>query len=147
MSVEPRESSKLLMGIIGGLIAVVALVVAYQWWNNAAPQETAEHDMLHVTPPPSKTVESSNPAAVAAPTPEAVQAIEENALVKEEILKAPVPENPALAKEEVSRLEDIQAQLYEQKSTLAAQHKDADELIKLKEEQIKLLEAQLAEKP
>lgn len=49
----------------------------------------------------------------------------------------------ALAKEEVSKLEDIHRQLKDQEATLKAQHADADQLTKLKEEQVKLLEAQL----
>ena len=56
-----------------------------------------------------------------------------------------MPENASLAKEEVAKLDDIQVQLNEQKATLDAQHSDADQLIQLKEEQIKLLEAQLAQ--
>ena len=63
----------------------------------------------------------------------------------EDLLKAPVPENPALAKEEVAKLDDIQNQLYDQHTLLKQQHNDSDELIKLKEEQIKILEAQLAQ--
>ena len=66
-------------------------------------------------------------------------------LVTEDLLKAPVPENPALAKEEVAKLDDIQNQLNDQRALLKQQHNDADELIKLKEEQIKILEAQLAQ--
>ena len=43
----------------------------------------------------------------------------------------------------VSKLEDIHRQLKDQEATLKAQHADADQLTKLKEEQVKLLEAQL----
>ena len=64
-------------------------------------------------------------------------------MVDEKILKAPVPENESLLKEEVAKLDDIQSQLNEQESMLKTQHTDADDLIALKEEQIKLLEAQL----
>ncbi len=53
--------------------------------------------------------------------------------------------NAALAKEEVAKLDDIQNQLNDQRALLKQQHNDADELIKLKEEQIKILEAQLAQ--
>ena len=66
-------------------------------------------------------------------------------LVDDSILKQPVPENPSLAKEEVSKLEDIQKQLKHQEATLKAQHSDSDKLIRLKQEEIKLLEQQLAE--
>ena len=66
-------------------------------------------------------------------------------LVEENITELPVPENASLAKEEIAKLDDIQSQLNDQETTLKQQHNDADELIKLKEEQIKLLEAQLAQ--
>jgi hypothetical protein len=65
-------------------------------------------------------------------------------LVNETILKDKVPENASLAKEEVAKLEDIQKQLDDQQQNLTSQHADADQLIKLKEEQIKILEQQLA---
>lgn len=141
MSVEQRDSSKLLMGIIGALVTVVILVFAYQWFSASSSQEMTEQETATVTPAqePIKT-------DVTAKTEAETEAASANTLVQEDLLKAPVPENPALAKEEISRLEDIQSQLDEQKATLDAQRKDADELIKLKEEQIKLLEAQLAEK-
>jgi uncharacterized coiled-coil protein SlyX len=68
-------------------------------------------------------------------------------LITEDILKAPIPQNASLAKEEEARLADLQLQLAEQEKTLQAQHADADQLIKLKEQQLKLLEQQLAETP
>ena len=43
----------------------------------------------------------------------------------------------------MAKLEDLQVQLDGQAALLNAQHADADELIRLKEEQIQLLEAQL----
>ena len=45
----------------------------------------------------------------------------------------------------MAKLDDIQNQLNDQRALLKQQHNDADELIKLKEEQIKILEAQLAQ--
>ena len=65
------------------------------------------------------------------------------ALVNESILKDEVPTNPSLAKEEISKLEDIQDQLLTQQTMLVEQEKNAEELIKLKEEQIQILEEQL----
>ena len=67
-------------------------------------------------------------------------------LVDESILKTATPNDPALAKEEMAKLEDIQTQLHDQENILKAQHNDADQLITLKEEQIKLIEAQLVQK-
>lgn len=141
MSVEQRHSSKLLMGIIGALVTVVILVFAYQWFSASSSQEIPEQETVTVTP----AQEPLKTEATAQVAPIETEANLANRLVQDDLIKAPVPENPALAKEEISRLEDIQLQLDEQKTMLDAQHKDADELIRLKEEQIKLLEAQLAE--
>ena len=102
-----------------------------------------------------KTKQSAIPVAQPAKTPQVAQPLEETvastpaiesnqALVNESILKDEVPQNESLAKEEVARLDDIQKQLDEQAKILKSQHADADQLIKLKEEQIKLLEQQLS---
>jgi len=139
MSVQQRDSSKLLWGIVGGLVAVILLVVAYQWLNAPSDQQT-------VTEMPAETKEANSSDSATEPTPVATATASTNALVKEDILTAPVLKHPTLAKEELSRLDDVQRQLQEQTAALQAQHQDADELIRLKEEQIKLLEAQLAEK-
>lgn len=55
-------------------------------------------------------------------------------LVNEDVLKQPIPAQESLAKEEVSKLNDIHRQLQDQEATLKVQHADADQLIKLKEE-------------
>ncbi len=65
-------------------------------------------------------------------------------LVDETLIKQPIPDDPALIKDELEQLKDIQSQLDEQKSTLEQQHKDADQLLELKEQQLKALEQQLA---
>ena len=136
MTEDQRHNPKLLWAIAGGLIVVIISVFIFQWMgesDNTAPIET--------TP-------TTAPAAKSAPA-EATPLQDDEAapkqLVAEDLLKAPVPENPALAKEEVAKLDDIQNQLYDQHTLLKQQHNDSDELIKLKEEQIKILEAQLAQ--
>ncbi len=136
MTEDQRHNPKLLWAIAGGLIVVIISVFIFQWMgesDNTAPIET--------TP-------TTAPAAKSAPA-EATPLQDDEAapkqLVTEDLLKAPVPENPALAKEEVAKLDDIQNQLYDQHTLLKQQHNDSDELIKLKEEQIKILEAQLAQ--
>jgi phosphatidate phosphatase PAH1 len=97
-----------------------------------------------------------DPQPVSAPAPEKMtkpsassepvaqtQTASAQQLVNEDVLKQPVPAQDSLAKEEVSKLNDIHRQLQDQETTLKAQHADADQLIKLKEEQVKLLEAQV----
>ena len=136
MTEDQRHNPKLLWAIAGGLIVVIIAVFIFQWMgesDNTAPIETAP-----TTAPATKF-------APAEATPLQDDEAAPKQLVTEDLLKAPVPENPALAKEEVAKLDDIQNQLYDQHTLLKQQHSDADELIKLKEEQIKILEAQLAQ--
>ncbi|MFH7766239.1 hypothetical protein [Acinetobacter sp. BSP-28] len=141
MTLDQKNSPKLLLGITGGLVAIIALFLAYQWFFATSNEILPEHEGVSLT-----VLSKSAPAAVkpAEPVTQADQTTIQ--LVDEKILKEAVPENESLAKEEVAKLEDIQSQLNEQEAMLKAQHADADDLIALKEEQIKLLEAQLAQK-
>jgi len=142
MSVEQRNNPKLLMGIMGALVTVVALVLLYQWLNASSGEAERIHQEDIAAVPAAKPAAKTEEDTAAAKAPETIEA---KALVSNQLLDAPVPENASLVKEEVAKLDDIQVQLNEQKATLDAQHSDADQLIQLKEEQIKLLEAQLAQ--
>ena len=136
MTLNYRENSKLIWIIAGGLIAIILLVIIYLWMNNTA--EPKAQPVL-----PNKTVTA---APVVQPTAEPAASEPDTAtLVDEKILKDEVSNNASTAKEEMAKLEDIQKQLDEQQNMLNTQHADADQLIKLKEDQIKLLEKQLAE--
>ncbi|MEG1272402.1 MAG: hypothetical protein RSD50_04265 [Acinetobacter sp.] len=136
MTSDQRNSPKLLMGIIGGMVAIIVLFFAYQWFMNSSSEVTTESESINSTV--STPVKPSEP----------VRTMDEKTiqLVDESILKTATPNDPALAKEEVAKLEDIQTQLHDQENILKAQHNDADQLITLKEEQIKLIEAQLVQK-
>ena len=136
MTSDQRNSPKLLMGIIGGMVAIIVLFFAYQWFMSSSREVTTESESINATV--STPVKPSEP----------VRTMDEKTiqLVDESILKTATPNDPALAKEEVAKLEDIQTQLHDQENILKAQHNDADQLIMLKEEQIKLIEAQLVQK-
>ena len=142
MSVEQRNNPKLLMGIMGALVTVVALVLLYQWLNASSGEAERMYQEDIAAVPAAKPAAKTEEDTAAT---KAAETIEAKALVSEQLLDSPVPESASLAKEEVAKLDDIQVQLNEQKATLDAQHSDADQLIQLKEEQIKLLEAQLAQ--
>ncbi|WP_017395337.1 hypothetical protein [Acinetobacter haemolyticus] len=136
------SNSKLLWMIIGGISLVVLIFFTAQWLlsNHTAETETA------VSQPNPVTTSLENVEAASAAMMSYVNEESDPApiqLVEESILKAAVPKNESLAKEEIAKLDDIHHQLKDQKQELQAQHHDADTLIKLKEEQIKLLEAQL----
>ncbi|MCU4379246.1 hypothetical protein [Acinetobacter haemolyticus] len=136
------NNSKLLWMIIGGISLVVLIFFTAQLLLS---DHTAETEIT-VNQPDLTTTSSENVEAASAAITSNITEESESApiqLVEESILKAAVPENESLAKEEMAKLDDIQHQLKDQKQELQAQHHDADTLIKLKEEQIKLLEAQL----
>lgn len=139
MALEQRDNSKLLWGIIAALVCIVALVAAYFWIS------TMQKDPINEKPATTVTA----PVAPVTPKPPVAQPIEQapvtNTLIDEKVLKDPIPDTPVAAEEEVAKLDDLQQQLVDQESVLKEQHQSADDLIKLKEEQIKLLEQQLAE--
>ena len=140
MSVDQANQSNLIWKISGALSAMIIVAAAFMYL-----QSKNEPTAVKQTPPAIQ----KNPAeqvvvpvqveeAASQPTVE-----DTKALVNESILKDEVPTNPSLAKEEISKLEDIQDQLLTQQTMLVEQEKNAEELIKLKEEQIQILEEQL----
>lgn len=140
MPLQRKQNSKLLWILIGGLSILVVLFFAAQWFFKKTESSAPLVDPQPVSTPapakpkPAEPLPSSEPLAENASSQQ---------LVSENVLKEPVPTQESLAKEEVSKLEDIHHQLEDQEATLKAQHADADQLTKLKEEQVKLLEAQL----
>ena len=139
MNVDQRNNSKLLWIILGAILVVVLLGTLGFWLMNAESKPATTTKPAAAAAQPASTVVAA-PMAVPASNAGTGQV-----LVNEDLLKEEVPQNAALAKEEIARLEDIQKQLQDQEANLKAQHQDADQLIKLKEEQILLLEKQLAE--
>lgn len=138
MAITERNSSKILWGIIGLLILIVAGAFAYFNFSTSDAENTP-----NITTPASEVIATSEPAPAASDV--ILTEANTSTLISEDVLKEAVPENASLAKEEVAKLNDIQNQLKDQEALLKEQHADADQLIELKEEQIKLLEAQLAE--
>ncbi|WP_454665857.1 hypothetical protein [Acinetobacter calcoaceticus] len=138
MPLQRKQNSKLLWILIGGLSILVVLFLAAQWFFKKTESSAPMVDPQPVsTPAPAKT---TDPSSGSEPVAEAASSQQ---LVNDDVLKQPVPAQESLAKEEVSKLDDIHSQLKDQEATLKAQHADADQLTKLKEEQVKLLEAQL----
>lgn len=142
MSLDDRNNQKLLMGIIGGLVVVVAVICGYFWLTQSQSEPHGTDDLTETPVTTQQAQQDLSTQSTSEPVPTADQS---ESLVDENLLKADIPQNPSLAKDEIAKLDDIQHQLNEQKQLLDAQHADADALIKLKEEQIKILEAQLAQ--
>lgn len=66
-----------------------------------------------------------------------------NSIIDTNLLTAPVPQDATVAREEISRLQDQQAQLTERKALQEQQLKDSDKLVELKEKYLADLQAQL----
>ncbi|WP_336942602.1 hypothetical protein [Acinetobacter modestus] len=142
MSTYQTQNSKLLWMIIGGISVVVVLFLAIQWFLSQKDQQSTSTATQPIT---EKTIISK---AETTASPDINTASSEVAapiqLVEESIVKSPLPSNDSLAKEEIAKLDDIHQQLQDQQRDLKQQNNDVDTLLKLKEDQIKLLEAQIS---
>ncbi len=142
MSTYQTQNSKLLWMIIGGISVVVVLFLAIQWFLSQKDQQSTT---TATQPIAEKTIISKAETTV---SPDINTASSEVAapiqLVEEAIVKSPLPSNDSLAKEEIAKLDDIHQQLQDQQRDLKQQNNDVDTLLKLKEDQIKLLEAQIS---
>ena len=140
MSVDQANQSNLIWKISGALSAMIIVAAAFLYL-----QSKNEPTAVKQTPPAIQK-KPAEQVVVPVQVEEAASQLtveDTKALVNESILKDEVPTNPSLAKEEISKLEDIQDQLLTQQTMLVEQEKNAEELIKLKEEQIQILEEQL----
>lgn len=131
-----KNRPKLVLSLIVGLIVIILFFWADARFfsNSALSPVQAPHSAQSTTGSHVPPVQS----------PEAhIDAQRQIQLVNDDLLKQPISNNSTLAQEEVTKLEELHHQLNQQQSMLQAQHEDANQLIQLKQEQIKLLEAQL----
>lgn len=145
MTQSKPNQSYLIWWILGVLSIFTLGITAYFYWTEPAQQnEQAQQSRAQKTTQKNLTHEQATIGASNVTT-QGMDASSNTALVDEKIVEQAIPQNESLAKDELSKLKDIQTQLDQQTMSLNAQHQDADQLIKLKQEQIKLLEAQLAQ--
>lgn len=98
-----------------------------------------------VKPQASASLPAASTVAVDATTSLAHATAALPAITPEEILAPTLPEDPAIAKEELSRLSEQSAQLKEQEAMMQDQLRMMNELSSKKEERIQLLEQQVAQ--
>lgn len=141
MSVTVQKNNSNLLWFIAGVIMAIIVMIALYFWllQDQSPAVSQPVEIKQSTSKPMNVVSSDQS--------ETQQAKQVPPLVDDQLLNEPVHPAPALAKEEIAKLDDIQDQLKQQQALLQEQHASADKLIQLKEEQIKLLEAQLAQQP
>ena len=142
MSTYQTQNSKLLWMIIGGISVVVVLFLAIQWFLSQKNQQSTS---TATQPIAEKTIISKAETTASPDINTASSEVDAPIqLVEESIVKSPLPSNDSLAKEEIAKLDDIHQQLQDQQRDLKQQNNDVDTLLKLKEDQIKLLEAQIS---
>lgn len=145
-----------------GLLVGAGLVLAVLAWffmgqssePNKSTAQTQTQTQAHATakttapivkPQASASLPAASTVAVDATTSSAHATAALPAITPEEILTPPLPEDPAIAKEELSRLSEQSAQLKEQETMMQDQLRMMNELSSKKEERIQLLEQQVAQ--
>ena len=108
---------------------------------NATPKTAAPI----VKPQASASLPAASTVAAEATTSSVHETAALPAITPEEILTPTLPEDPAIAKEELSRLSEQSAQLKEQEAMMQDQLRMMNELSSKKEERIQLLEQQVAQ--
>lgn len=140
---DPANPNRLLLiGALCGAAAVLLLVIAIligYWLGRTSQPNVTTNGTAIANPAPATATTTTAPSFLPAVITEPVEAVDTDPL-----LTAPLPTDPALAAEEVDRLSDEQQRLAAQKQTLSQQVTDSNQLIELKAEQIRLLEAELA---
>lgn len=144
MALDHSNNSKLMWIIVAGLVIIVTLAVLFLWMSS----KESSIDTVNIESSETRTeTVAVNSTAIRESSLETVAlntAADVKVLVSDSILKDKIPQNTTFAEEEIAKLNDLQQQLQTQHETLEAQQSDADQILALKEEQIKLLEEQLS---
>lgn len=143
--------------LVGAGLALAALAWFFMGQSSEPNNSTAQSQtqtQAHATPKTaapivkpqaSASLPAASTVAVDATTSLAHATAALPAITPEEILAPTLPEDPAIAKEELSRLSEQSAQLKEQEAMMQDQLRMMNELSSKKEERIQLLEQQVAQ--
>lgn len=153
-TLKKRNQLGLLVGAGLALAALAWFFMGQSSEPNKSTAQTQTQTQAHATaktaapivkPHASASLPAASTVAVDATTSSAHATAALPAITPEEILTLPLPEDPALAKEELSRLSEQSAQLKEQETMMQDQLRMMNELSSKKEERIQLLEQQVAQ--
>ncbi len=147
--------------LVGAGLALAALAWFFMGQSSEPNKSTAQtqtqtqtQTQAHATPKTAAPIvkphaSASLPAASTVAVEPTTSSVHETAalpaITPEEILTPTLPEDPAIAKEELSRLSEQGAQLKEQEAMMQDQLRMMNELSSKKEERIQLLEQQVAQ--
>ncbi len=134
---DPEQTPKSKRWLIMLGVVVAAFLLYYLASFVIGQRSTDQNERRD--PPPSSSMSQSNE--------ETQSKVDESqapghSIIDTNLLTAPVPEEASVAQEEISRLQDQQAQLTERKALLQEQLQDSDKLIELKEKYLADLQAE-----
>jgi len=153
-TLKRRNQLGLLVGAGLALTALVWFFIGQSSEPNKSTAQSQTQTQAHaitkttapiVKPQASASLPAASTVAVNANSSSAHATAALPAITPEEILSPILPEDPALAKEELSRLSEQSAQLKEQEIMMQDQLRMMNELSSKKEERIQLLEQQVAQ--
>lgn len=149
-TLKKRNQLGLLVGAGSALAALAWFFMGQSSEPNKSTAQTQTQTQAHATPKTAAPIvkpqaSASLPVAAEATTSSVHATAALPAITPEEILTPTLPEDPAIAKEELSRLSEQSAQLKEQETMMQDQLRMMNELSSKKEERIQLLEQQVAQ--
>ena len=153
-TLKKRNQLGLVVGAGLALVALAWFFIGQSSEPNKSTAQTQTQTQAHaipkttapiVKPQASASLPAASTVVVDATTSPVHETAALPAITPEEILTATMPEDPAIAKEELSRLSEQSAQLKEQETMMQDQLRMMNELSSKKEERIQLLEQQVAQ--
>ncbi|MBD3726493.1 MAG: hypothetical protein IE936_05370 [Moraxella osloensis] len=153
-TLKKRNQLGLVVGAGLALVALAWFFIGQSSEPNKSTAQTQTQTQAHaipkttapiVKPQASASLPAASTVVVDATTSPVHETAALPAITSEEILTATMPEDPAIAKEELSRLSEQSAQLKEQETMMQDQLRMMNELSSKKEERIQLLEQQVAQ--
>ncbi len=149
-TLKKRNQLGLLVGAGLALAALAWFFMGQSSEPNKSTAQTQTQTQAHATPKTAAPIvkpqaSASLPVVADANSSSAHETAALPAITPEEILTPTLPEGPAIAKEELSRLSEQSAQLKEQETMMQDQLRMMNELSSKKEERIQLLEQQVAQ--
>lgn len=137
---KPQHTRMIFLGL--AIVIVVVLVGLFMRFFNPTPHPAQPTDSKNPSASVLHDIAQQSAAATVSPS-DTTNPTEYSPLVHDDLLGQAIPQDAALVKDQLAQLDDIEQQLEQQKQLLEQQHQDADELIRLKEQQLAQLEQQL----
>ncbi len=125
------------------IVSIIGITLSYVIGQEKTDEAVHPQSQGLSSQPVSSISEANLQPVAATMTAEIPATSSSNAIVNDSLLAAPMPQDQALAQEEMDRLKDQQSQLLDQKALLQQQLKDSSQLIELKQKLLADMQNQL----